>query len=320
MKKVLRIESIIVLVVFLFVSLSFFPSLHADVTDNSEGSAPIAQSGLKLTFLVDNNTKVGYYFRGESAFSLLVEDGSRKILFDAGYSDAFLRNAQQMGISLLDLDYIVLSHGHLDHTWGLIPLTKYFTEAGFGKIAYKKPTVIAHPNVFEAKELADEVQIGSIFSKEQLSCFCDINLSKSPVWITDKLVFLGEIERTNDYENKTPVGKDNSGSDYVEDDSAIVYKSPDGLVVISGCAHAGICNTIEYAKKVCKDDRIVDVIGGFHLLNPPESQLAPTLDYISKINTGALHACHCVDLKSKIALSKVANLQEVWVGQTLEFK
>ncbi len=321
MKKDLRIKSIVVLAVFLFVSLSFFPTLDANSAIGVENSAASTQSGLKLTFLVDNNTKTNYYFRGEAAFSTLIEVDNKKILFDTGFSDAFLKNAQQMRISMLDLDYVALSHGHLDHTWGLAPLTKYYTEAGFGNISYKKPTLIAHPSAFEPKERTDEVQIGSIFSQEQLSCFFNMKINKKPVWITDNLVFLGQIERKNDFEAKTPVGVHKNGKpDFVDDDSALVYKSPDGLVIITGCAHAGICNTIEYAKKVCKDDRIVDVIGGFHLMNQTDEQIAPTLNYLKNTNAEALHACHCVDLNAKIALSKVTNLQEVYVGQTLSFK
>jgi 7,8-dihydropterin-6-yl-methyl-4-(beta-D-ribofuranosyl)aminobenzene 5'-phosphate synthase len=91
------------------------------------------------------------------------------------------------------------------------------------------------------------------------------------------------------------------------------------LVIITGCSHAGICNIVEYARKVCGDSRVVDVIGGLHLLDPSQSQLEGTLSYLAKLNLSGLHACHCTDLASKIALSSVAPLQQTGVGLTLQY-
>lgn len=285
--------------------------------------AELQQTGtldpVKLTFLVDNNTKPGYYFRSESAFSVLIQQGNNKILFDAGYSDAFLWNAEQMQMSLLDLSYIVLSHGHLDHTWGLESLAKHYTEAGYQKIPHTRPTVVTHPSTFKGRIAPDNVQIGCMFSKENLSRFFNVNTSKEPVALNDNWVFLGEIERKFNFEG-APVGANMDGTpDYVEDDSAIVYKTPEGLIVVTGCAHSGICNTIEYAKKVCNDNRVLSVIGGFHLQNPSDEQLQSTLDYFKNANIPTLYPCHCVDLKSKAALAQVANVKEVWVGMSLQF-
>jgi 7,8-dihydropterin-6-yl-methyl-4-(beta-D-ribofuranosyl)aminobenzene 5'-phosphate synthase len=75
---------------------------------------------MKLTVLADNITLIDHYLNGEPCLSSLIETEGNKILFDTGYSDVFFRNAQKMGTSLFDLDYIMLSHGHLDHTWGLV--------------------------------------------------------------------------------------------------------------------------------------------------------------------------------------------------------
>ena len=94
---------------------------------------------------------------------------------------------------------------------------------------------------------------------------------------------------------------------------------PRGLVVITGCAHAGICNTIAYAQKVCNETRVADIIGGFHLQNPDPDQLSNTIDFFSNLSPLAVHACHCTDLASKIALAKVVNIQEVGVGMGLEY-
>ncbi len=287
---------------------------------------------MKITVLVENNTKVKYYFRGESAFSLLIEEGDKKILFDAGYTDAYLRNALQMGLDLHNITHIVLSHGHLDHTWGIDALTKYITEAGllqpeYNSIPSGRAVIIAHPNVFKSRHLLSPhyAEIGAIFTKEKLNDYFNIELSKRPVEIVPgKLYFLGEIPRRREFpfEGNIPVGKDEKDKDdYVEDDSSLVYKSRAGLVIITGCAHAGICNTIEYAKAVCGDNRIADVIGGLHLNSSPagQTQLNGTVNYIRSISPPMMHACHCVDLGAKIALSQAAPLEEVYVGWTKQY-
>jgi len=152
----------------------------------------------------------------------------------------------------------------------------------------------------------------------------EIQKSNKPVWLTEKLVWLGNIPKSNGFELKKPFKKIKIGSeevdDYMEDEVALAYKGNKGLFIISACSHRGICNIIEYAKRICKEDRIFDVIGGFHLMDPEKELLDKTVQYFSDINPTNLHACHCTDLKSKIALSKVANLQEVGVGLSLEYK
>jgi 7,8-dihydropterin-6-yl-methyl-4-(beta-D-ribofuranosyl)aminobenzene 5'-phosphate synthase len=279
---------------------------------------------MKLTVLVDNNTLIDRYFYGEPGVSYFIEDKGGRVLFDVGYSDVFIRNAQKMNIDLLDIDFLVLSHGHLDHTWGLDPLIRLYTEATIEGIDYRKPTLVTHPLTLLTKALNGLEEIGSTISEEKLSRHFQVKLSKDPVWLNDKLVFLGEIRRKNDFEAKSSIGKvvkDNfEEDDYLMDDSALAYKSPRGLVIITGCSHAGICNIVEYAKEICEDDRIIDIVGGFHLLNPPEEQLQGTLEYMKALQPTEVHACHCTDLSSKIALSKVVNLKEVGIGLTLEYE
>ena len=105
-------------------------------------------SRLSLSVLVDNNTLIDRYFLGEPGLSILIETGDRRILFDTGYSDAFIRNAETMGIDLLDLDYVVLSHGHLDHTWGLVHLVQKLAGAEIHSLSHKKPVLLPIRIVF----------------------------------------------------------------------------------------------------------------------------------------------------------------------------
>jgi len=278
---------------------------------------------MKLTVLMDNNTLIDRYFLAEPGVSYLVEVDGKKILFDVGYSDAFITNARKLSIDLMDMDFVVLSHAHLDHTWGLIPLIRLYTEALIEGLPTKKPTLVTHPLTLSSRTYDDLTEAGSLLQEDKLSGYFHLELSREPVYLTEQLVFLGEIERTNEFEAKSPVGKILEGGvekdDFLFDDSALAYKSPDGLVIITGCSHAGICNIVEYAKKVCGDERVVDVIGGFHLLDPSEEQLQGTITYMKSLHPGSVHACHCTDLNSKIALSKVVNLEEVGVGLALEY-
>jgi len=278
---------------------------------------------MKLTVLVDNNTLIDRYFLAEPGISLCIEHGGKRILLDVGYSDVFIKNAQKMNIDLRTLDYVVLSHGHLDHTWGLDPLVRLYTESNIEGIPHKRPAVLAHPLAFFSKIMGDGKEIGSLISQDKLSkCFA-IKLSKDPIWLTERVLFLGQIERKNDFEGKKPLGSimkpDGEEPDYLYDDTALVYKSPQGLVIITGCSHSGICNIVEQAKKLCKEERIIDIIGGLHLLDPSKEQLQGTLEYMKKLNPKQMHACHCTDLNSKIALSKIVNLKEAGVGLVLEY-
>jgi 7,8-dihydropterin-6-yl-methyl-4-(beta-D-ribofuranosyl)aminobenzene 5'-phosphate synthase len=259
---------------------------------------------MKLTVLVDNNTFINQYLIGEPAVSYYIEMDNQNILFDAGYSDAFLINAQRLDIDLTHLDKVVLSHGHLDHTWGLQYLVRLLCEKSISSARMKKPILIAHPEVFQSRTYKNDPEIGSLLKEETLGRFFELQLSREPLELTSKLLFLGQVERLNDFESQHNIGmvRQKNGDeipDMVMDDSALVYKAERGLVIITGCSHAGICNIIEYAKKVTGESRILDIIGGLHLLNPSQKQIQGSLDYFAKNKPFELHACYCTDLPSK---------------------
>lgn len=283
----------------------------------------ICGNKMELKVLVDNNTIIDRYFLAEPAVSYLITDGDVKILFDVGYSNVFIQNARKMNESLMDVNYVVISHGHNDHTGGLVPLINLYSEAKAEGNNFQSPTVVSHPGAFSYKEFSGD-EIGSILNAQKVCRHFDTQLTTEPLWITEHIVFLGEIDRSNDFENVDPIGQcEQDGllsDDYVKDDSALVYKSSQGLVVITGCSHAGICNIIEYAKKVCIDDRIIDVIGGFHLLEPSKIQTEGTLEYFKKQNINCIHPCHCTNLEYKIKLSESVNVVDVGVGLSLVFQ
>ncbi|MDW7662477.1 MAG: MBL fold metallo-hydrolase [Bacillota bacterium] len=278
---------------------------------------------MKIKVLIDNNTLVDRYFLGEPGVCYYLECEGKKLLFDLGYSDAYLENGNKMGIDFLDLDAIVISHSHLDHTWGMEPLLKRFNETLMEGRTYKRPSLIAHPDIFVPRSFNGMDEFGMNVSADKVFKYMEDNLTIEPIWITENLVFLGQIPRLNDFESKESIGKilidNNPKDDFSLDDSALCYKSENGLVIITGCSHSGICNIMDYAKKVCGDDRIFDVVGGFHLQNPSDIQLNGTLKYFQESNIKSIHACHCTDLKSKIALSNVVEIAEVGVGLELVY-
>jgi len=276
---------------------------------------------MKLTVLVDNNTYIDRYFLAEPALSFFIEDEEKRILFDCGYSSIFFENARKMGINLQFLDYLVLSHCHLDHTWGIETLIREYTEAPLEKQDFQKPLLVAHPKIFVSTFVEGVGEIGMMLSENKARSHFALQLSKDPVMLTENLVFLGEIPREFSFESMPPIGRKagEAQDDLLPDDTALAYRSEKGLVIITGCSHSGICNITEYARKVCDEKRIIAIIGGLHLLNPPKAQLAGTAEYIKKLNLTSLYACHCTDFHSKCALAKVAPVKEVGVGLCVKF-
>ena len=271
---------------------------------------------MKLTVLVDNNTLIDRYFQSEPALSLLIEEDGRTILFDCGYSDLFLKNAQKMGLSLSALDFVILSHGHMDHTWGLEALTRQCCELRLEGRPCKRPALVAHPAAFTSISVAECPEIGPLLEPGKLSRHYDLLLDAAPRLISERLLFLGEIPRRNEFERAEGIGvkKGEKAADLIPDDSALVYRGSEGLVIITGCSHAGICNIVDQAMALTGESRIADIIGGLHLLSPSHERLAGTVDYLRKVGPRNLSPCHCTDLYSKIALATVAPLREVGVG------
>ena len=264
---------------------------------------------MKLQVLVDNNTFIDMYYLGEPAVSYYIEDEDTKILFDTGYSNIFIDNAKKMNIDLNNIDKIVLSHGHNDHTRGLNYLD-----------LNDKKDLICHEDALNYKEL-DHLSIGIELNKKQLEEKYNLNIINKPIQISKNITYLGEIPTCNDFEPRKVIGQQKINNKLVNDlvleDTAIVYKHKDGLFIITGCSHAGICNIVEYAKEVCNDSRILGIIGGFHLFEVND-QILKTIEYFKANNIQILYPCHCVSLDVKIEMAKKLKINEVGVGLVLE--
>lgn len=267
---------------------------------------------MKIAVLTDNNTYIDQYYLGEPALSFFIGTEDKNILFDTGYSDVFKRNAEALNIDLAKTDYIVFSHGHDDHTKGL----KYLD-----KTDIPNAQIVAHPKCFDKKYVGD-LYVGSPYSKSELEKTFNCTFTDKPFEICKNLWYLGEIPRVFDIE-KGSVGEIETDGvrcpDHLYDDTALAYKSEKGLFIITGCSHSGICNICQQAKKVCGEDKIYGIIGGFHLFEDDE-KLAHTVDYFVKNGIEKLYPCHCVSLAAKHRMMEKLAVNEVGVSLVLEIE
>ena len=128
--------------------------------------------------------------------------------------------------------------------------------------------------------------------------------------------------QVNTFEKRKSIGKQNVDGifidDYVLDDTALVYQSEKGIYIIVGCSHSGICNIVEYAKEVCNDNRVLGIIGGFHLFEASE-QVNKTIDYLKQNNIKELYPCHCISFAVRAEIHKILPVKEVGVGLEIEW-
>lgn len=267
---------------------------------------------MKIKVVVDNNTYIDQYFLGEPAACFYIEIDGQRILFDTGYSGILLSNAEKMNIQLSELTHIVLSHGHNDHTNGL-----KFLE---GILDLSKIKIISHPHCFNPKVDGEET-IGAPYSLQEIRQRADYRPSEKPVFLSRNCVFLGQIPQNNSFETRIPIGRKNTGDmwqdDYLLDDSALACKTPEGVFLITGCSHSGICNITAYAMEVCNDNRIAGILGGFHLFHINE-RLVKTIRYLESCHVKQLYPCHCVSLLAKVKMMERLPVEEVGVGLTID--
>ena len=147
-----------------------------------------------------------------------------------------------------------------------------------------------------------------------------MKLSKSPYFLGDKsIAFLGEIPRKISFESRVTAFVDLNGvSDFMIDDSALAINTKEGLILITGCGHAGICNTIDYAKTVMGNNKVLAVFGGFHLKNVDQN-VVETKDWLKNEQIELLYPSHCTSFEVRSYMSAYFNIKEVKTGDIYEF-
>jgi len=257
---------------------------------------------IKISTLAENTANYGVL--GEWGLSLLVEVDDYKILMDTGLSYSAVNNARIMDIDLSKIDCIVISHGHTDHTGGLREVLKL-----------KGNVVIhAHPDMWTAKYTTRgpglfQQNIGVPFSREELELLgAKFNLSKGPIYLQDNILTTGEIPFTNDYEEIENNLFIKEGSelklDPLADDLSLIINSEFGLVIISGCAHRGIINTIHHAQKLTGQELVYAVIGGIHLVRAKADRIEKTILDLKHIGVQKLGVSHCTGFPASARLAR----------------
>jgi 7,8-dihydropterin-6-yl-methyl-4-(beta-D-ribofuranosyl)aminobenzene 5'-phosphate synthase len=255
---------------------------------------------LQITTLSENTAGLGNLL-GERGLSILVETGEVNILFDTGQGISASYNADILGIDLRKINKIVLSHGHYDHTGGLKQILR--------KIR-KEIEIIAHPDIWAAKyNRLEDRYIGIPFHHQTLeSLGAKFNLTREPVRITANIMTSGEISMTTDYENIEPYlqVKEDGGfrPDKLLDDQALIINTEPGLIVILGCAHRGIVNTLYHARRLTGVKTIRAVLGGCHLIDATEERVYLTIAALKELGVQRVGVSHCTGLPASAIMAQ----------------
>lgn len=247
---------------------------------------------LFYNILVDNDAHAPG-LATEQGLSIWIDTGDARVLFDAGQSDAFLKNAQTLGINLSTANHLVLSHGHYDHAGGF---------AALEGVLPKDTPIHAHPGIFPERYSrhtdGSMRNVGLPESARQFLRDRKAHFHPTPdateiapgVWVT------GFIPRETPFEDTGGdfwLDRECTRPDPIKDDMALWVERPEGLWVFLGCAHAGTINTIRHIQCVSGRDEVYAVIGGTHLRSVLEERLEKTARFLADLAPAILQPCHC---------------------------
>lgn len=266
------------------------PQVEAPLLEGGHAAeAPVAEHG--LSFLV----------------SVTVGDVRSTVLFDTGSTvDGLIHNLRVLGADPAEIEAIVLSHGHFDHTTGL---------NGLAGALQPPPPLILHPDFWLRRRVAlpgrgpYELPTTSE-QKVRAAGFSVIERREPSLLLNGGLLVTGEIERTTEFEQGLAIHQAFRDGEWqpdplIHDDQALVANVRDrGLVVVTGCGHAGVINTLRYARKLTGMDRVYAVIGGFHLATPAfEPIIWPTVEALAELGPQVVVPAHCTGWRATHALA-----------------
>jgi 7,8-dihydropterin-6-yl-methyl-4-(beta-D-ribofuranosyl)aminobenzene 5'-phosphate synthase len=265
-------------------------------------------------------TSVG--LMAEHGFSALVTvrrgDSETTILFDTGLSpDAMVINADRLGVDLSTTQAIVLSHGHFDHAGGLAGLA--------GKRRTRSLPMVVHPGIWARRRLAipgrEPEELPTLSKRALTAEGIDVIERREPSLLVDGCVLItGEIDRTTDFERGMPPahqawnGKDWEPDPLVVDDQAlVVHVRGQGLVILTGCGHAGVVNIVRHAQRLTAIPKLHALVGGLHLGGPAfEPIIGATVSALAELEPSLVVPGHCTGWRAQHALA--AALPDAWVA------
>ncbi len=264
---------------------------------------------LKITVLAEDSVLYESPYLGQHGVSFLLEGVSGKerknILVDVGQnSEALLNNIKTMGIAPSMIDAVVLTHCHYDHTQGIANMLR--------EIGKKNLPVIAHTDIFRLHFITEPyhrlVGIMPGDSKDEIErAGGSLSLSKEPLNIMQGIMTTGEVQRHTDFEKvrialKT-IENGNVVDDLMLDDISVIANIKDkGLVIITGCSHAGIINIVNYAKEITGVNNVEAIIGGLHLIDAADNVINRTVEELTNLNVSWISAGHCTGFKAQVKI------------------
>lgn len=272
----------------------------------------------RISILCDNTVGPVSGTLGEHGFAALVESPGGALLFDTGQGATLLANAQRLNKDLHRVETVVLSHGHYDHTGGLLPLLR----------SCGPKRLLAHPALFapryRVKDTGDAIAIGIPYSEEYLlGQGARFDFSREPREVAEGVLLTGEVPRRTDFETGDrglygdPV---KATVDLLPDDQSLVIRGERGLTILLGCCHAGLVNTIEAARHLTGEDEVYAVVGGTHLGFCAGNQLEQTIQALRRYRVKKICAGHCTGFAAaaRLAHEFPGAFQPTAVGYCLE--
>lgn len=256
---------------------------------------------IKFTTLCEN-TVGSPGFAGEWGLSVLIQTGENNILFDTGADSAAVKNADKIGFDLKTVDTIILSHAHGDHTGGLREVLKRTSH----------PKIITHPALWNPKfkrvRPGESLKYNGIpFRREEIEKYGKLCLSKEPVELSAFMTTSGEIPQTTDFETTGSQYFFRENNELHQDDfideQALIIQTPEGLVIVSGCAHRGIINTIRHARKITGEERVHTVLGGTHLYPKEQPDIRESISELMNLGVQNIGVSHCTGLPAAMQLA-----------------
>ena len=257
--------------------------------------------GLRITIICEN-TAIPAELIGEHGFSALIERDNERILFDTGQGVGLVHNAKLLGVDFAGISDVILSHGHYDHTGGL---KSFLYETGEVKIT-------AHPHIFQPKYAQHGGSlryIGIPFSPEAIEGWGGIlRLTEDPAEVAPGITTTGTVPRRTSFEqgDKNLLVKTENGlqEDPLLDDLSLIIDTPHGLVVVLGCAHAGLINTLTHIKDLTGKDSFHWVVGGTHLGFHGPELLEEVIQKLQAFSIDYIGVSHCTGLYAGARLAQ----------------
>ncbi len=296
----------------------FAPAL-AQPQAREEIKAPDILPRASVTVLVDNMAGGGPIL-GEWGASFLVNTDREQILVDAGQGQILLGNARALDVDLSKTKAIVISHEHADHTYGLDsafsacgPVDLYVHPAGF-ETRYWKDGTRAEPHSlpFTRDQLAKRIR--------------RLIVTTEPTQVGEGLTVTGQIPRVTEFEDTGLKGiafldEKLTTPDPVLDDQALFFRVPEGVVIVLGCGHAGLVNTMDYVSKLTGEKKIFAVIGGTHLINASPDRLKMTIEALRQHDVQKIMLSHCTGVRAFAELASALPGRCTWPasGSVIKF-